>query len=311
MNYLLLFAVTAIWGLGFIATKWTLVEFSAIWSNTLRFVFAAAIALPVVLSFRSYKMGLKKTMMVIGASLFLFLGMTLQTMGLVYTTAAKSGFITCLYSLIIPVILMFVLKRRYSIYFWGLLFQSLIGIALLCDLDLTSLNYGDLLTFLCAFAFAAHFLVVDRIGKHFPSAMELNSLQCIGVALFALPSALILESFPGWGSLTEVSSLLKISPLLGFLCVSFFSSFVAFGVLAHTQKFLPAHTVGLICLLESPLAALFGYIFLDEKLNPMNIVGGVLVLFSVLCIPLTEGDSWARLRARLKVNRKKVLNWPL
>ena len=302
MNYFLLFLVTAIWGMGFIATKWTLTEFSALWSNTWRFLLAATIALPFAIGFRSYQIGWAKWRGVLLASFFLFLGMLLQTMGLVYTTAAKSGFITCLYSLLIPLFLVFT-GKRFPLLFWFVLLQSLLGVALLCDLQWEAINTGDWLTFLCAFAFAGHFLVIDRIAKDFPSAVELNSLQCIGVALFSLPTALYLEGFPGFGSMLEFSGFRFDSPLSGFLLLSFFSSFVAFGVLAHTQKFLPAHSVATICLLESPFAALFGYWFLDERLSGMNLLGACLVLLSVMCMPFLDslsrqcGRAFAILRA--------------
>lgn len=296
MSYLMLFAVTAIWGLGFIATKWTLLDYSALWSNTLRFLFAGLIATPFLVYFKSYKIRGKKLVGALLASLFLLLGMLTQTAGLVYTTAAKSGFITCLYSLMIPLFVMMITKKSYNIYFWGLLFQALVGIALLCNLDLTQFNKGDVLTLFCAFCFAAHFLVIDRYTHFFGSAVEFNSLQCFFVGVLSLPVAFFFEGGVSLAPVLTLNAFFDASPLLGFILLSFFSSFVAFGILAHVQKFLPSHSVGMMCLLESPFAALFGYLFLKEELSTMNLIGCFLVLISVGMIPLTEGKAFKRLR---------------
>lgn len=300
MNYLMLVFITAIWGLGFIATKWTLVDYSAIWSNSIRFILAGLIAFPFLIYFKSYKLSFKKLASVSLASIALLFAMLLQTWGLVYTSAAKSGFITCLYTLFIPLLIMIIYKKKYSIYFWGLLFQSLIGVSLLCNLDITQFNFGDLLTLFCAVGFAIHFLIIDKIAKDFPSAVELNSLQCFIVGFISLPMAYLVEGSPNLTPLLNIGSIAEPSPLLGFLCLSIFSSFVAFAILCHAQKFIAAHTVGMICLLESPFAALFGYLFLEEKLSPSNIAGCILVMTSVALIPLADGNRIKNFKLRLK-----------
>jgi drug/metabolite transporter (DMT)-like permease len=307
MNYLMLLSVTAIWGLGFIATKWTFTDYSALWSNSLRFIFAGLIALPFLAYYKSYRIPLKKQWGAILCSILLMASMLLQTWGLVYTTTAKSGFITALYSLIIPLLGMIIYKSRYSIYFWALVFQSLVGIALLCNLDLNQFGFGDFLTLLCAFGFALHFMAIDKVTRWFPSAIELNALQCFWVGVFSLPLALFFEGMPNLAPLMDISSIWVASPLLGFICLSVFSSFIAFGVLAHVQKFIPSHSVGMICLLESPFAALFGYMFLKEELSGVNLVGCFVVLISVALIPFTEKKNWKRLLLALRLRKDELI----
>ena len=86
------------------------------------------------------------------------------------------------------------------------------------------------------------------------------------------------------------------SSLSGLLFLSFFSSIVAFSIQVHAQKSLPPHIVGLIFLLESPFAALFGYLFLQEKLNIQNIIGGGLVMVAGGLLPFFEMQRKKKLR---------------
>ncbi|MFK8137523.1 MAG: DMT family transporter [Bdellovibrionales bacterium] len=298
MNVLSLLFVTVIWGMGFIATKWTLVDYSPLWSNSIRFFFAALISLPFLVYFKSYNLRDRfKLKWIFAASLCLLAGMLLQTMGLEYTTAAKSGFITCLYSLIIPLMVMSYSKKRYGFLFWLLLSQSLVGIAMLCDFQWSNFNYGDFLTLICAFAFAGHFLCVNQIANKF-SSIELNSLQCFLVGVFSIPLVLAMETAPDLAPLLDFTSITTESSLLGFLLLSLFSSFIAFGILASAQKTLSPHIVGMICLLESPFAAILGFLFLSESLNTTGIVGCILVMCSVGLLPFTQ-----------KENIRAVLQW--
>lgn len=291
---ILLLFVTMIWGMGFIGTKWTLADYSPLWSNSIRFAIAGMLCMPFLIYFKSYKLSKEKLMGVWYASLFLLSGMLLQTYGLAYTSVAKSGFITALYSLFIPVICMLFYKKRFNAAFWALLTVSLMGIALMGELKMSKFNLGDLLTALCAIGFALHFLAIEKITKNFRSAFELNALQCFFVGIIGIPVALFIDGPVSLSPLLEIKSITEPSTLLGFLSVSVFSSIIAFTGLAFAQKKIPAHIVGLFCLLESAFAAAFGYIFLSEDMSMTQIMGGALVLTSVALLPIAESASLRR-----------------
>jgi drug/metabolite transporter (DMT)-like permease len=74
--------------------------------------------------------------------------------------------------------------------------------------------------------------------------------------------------------------------LWGMFFLSIISSLIAYSIQIHSQKKIPPHIAGLIFLSESPFAALFGFIFLNEKLNLINIFGAILILLSVLLVPI-------------------------
>lgn len=280
--FYLIFAA-AIWGFGFIGTKWTLVSYSAIWSNAIRFIFAGLISLPFLIYKRTYKKDWEFFKPVIIASTVLFISFHFQTLGLQYTTAAKSGFITALYALFSPIIMMVVFKSRYRKTFWLLIFTALFGILCLCNLEVSSFNIGDFYTVLCAFFFAVHIIYIGHIAKNY-NAVEFNLLSCFFMGVIAPAYALLTE---GQVSLLPLfsSSINMGSILLGFIMVSIFSSLVAFSIQTEAQKHIPSHVVGVIFLLESVFAAYFGYTFLKESLTMLNIFGGGVILICVALIP--------------------------
>ena len=297
---LLIFAAI-VWGGGFIATKWTLVDFDPYWSNSLRFIVAAVFIAPF-LGYQALKKE-KSTETIKGhiqknfkkrdlqfylwpllCAVILYFSMQAQTIGLKYTTTAKSGFITALYAFFVPILLMLFVGARYQKTYWALLASSLFGIALLCDLDFNSFNQGDAWTLLCSLLFALHILITARVTNRY-HPVELNGYQCLFVALISIPFALGMEGIPNIESLFTGSLLEFPSPLWGFLFLGILSSNLAFSIQAYAQKTIAPHIIGLILLLESVFAAILGYLLLDEKLSMMAISGCTLLLISLLLVP--------------------------
>ncbi len=141
LNSILLSTAAMIWGAGFIATKWTLIDYGPYWSNSIRFIVATIFILPF-LTFKLKKRSLSFYTWPFLCSVVLYFSMQTQTIGLNYTTAAKSGFITTFYAFFTPIILMFTKGIRYQKSYWPLLLISIFGIALLCVLDFFSVYEG-------------------------------------------------------------------------------------------------------------------------------------------------------------------------
>ena len=94
---------------------------------------------------------------------FLVAATLLQQIGLVTTTTAKSGFITALYIVIVPILGLFIGKKPQITILLGVA-MSLVGLYFLCMKDALRIEPGDLLTFFSAIVFALHILVIDRFG---------------------------------------------------------------------------------------------------------------------------------------------------
>ncbi|MBY0415098.1 MAG: DMT family transporter [Bdellovibrionales bacterium] len=282
VNISLLIFSTAIWGFGFIATRWTLVDFDPYWANALRFIVAAVCSLPVLLYKKSFtrpdhilKKSFISSMLLLGILLF-------QTIGLSLTTVAKSGFITTLYTFFIPIILMIFMRKKYRLTFWLLIIMAMLGMAFMCNLEFKEMNMGDFYTLICSIFAALHIIYVGKVANSIESPIEFNFLQNFFVGVVATIIALI---FSGPVKMEVLMASGHMS-LWGFLYLGIISSMISFTVQIVAQKKIPPHIAGLIFLMESPFAALFGYLVFGELLNSMNLAGAGLIILSVVLVPV-------------------------
>jgi len=288
MKLLLLILATIIWGAGFAGTKFTLTDYSPLWSNAIRFTIAGLLCLPVLIKIKSFKKEPKEFIGPILCAFALFAGILVQTYGLKYTTLAKSGFISTFYAIFTPIIAMVIYSRKYRKTYWGLVSVALVGIFLLCDMNLDNFNYGDLLTLISALFFSGHILLLDKYTDKFDSLIELNLMQMVFTGIFSLAAGLIGEDIPSLAPLVQFSKIGQASPITGFIILSVFSSLIAFGIQVIVQKDIPAHIVSLIFLSEAVFASIFGYFFFSEVLSITAMVGCAMVLASVALIPVFE-----------------------
>lgn len=282
LNIILLTLASAIWGFGFIGTRWTFSAFDPYWSNALRFSLAGILSLPFLLYKKTFWRKKKILLKALISSVFLLGTLLLQTLGLTSTTVAKSGFITTLYSLFIPLVMMAIFGKKYRSTFWMLILIALFGMALMCNLEITDLNKGDFLTLLCAVSAAFHIIYIGRIANIIESAVEFNFLQNFFVAIFSIVIALF------FGGAVDLAPLLDVhsEAVRGLLFLGIVSSMIAFTIQVLAQQKIPVHIAGLIFLMESPFAALFGYLIFREKLSVLNMIGASMIMLSVLLVPV-------------------------
>lgn len=281
IGLLLLSFACIIWGLGFAGTRFTLFDYTPIWSQGLRFLFAGLIALPILI-FR--KDGFKDYKQALFCSIFLLLALVTQTIGISMTTMAKAGFLTVFYAVFTPIFSVFIFKQKLRKTFWGLLIGAMFGIFLMCDMKLSSFNLGDFYIVLCALFFSGHILLTDKYAPNVDT-LNFNFMQCLFVGVFSVILALILEGPVSFDPLLKPSALLFPSSLYGFIILSIFSSLIAFSLQVYAQKRTPPHVVGLVFLSESIFASLFGYWFFQEVIGTREVIGALIILICVALIP--------------------------
>ena len=115
----------------------------------------------------------------------------LQQYGLVHTSPTNSGFVTALYILIVP-LMGLCLGRRVRRVVWLGVAISLTGLYLLCVGEGFTVNPGDLITLGCAFVFAIHITLVDRLAGDL-NAIKLSAIQFGVSAVTAGVVALLFE----------------------------------------------------------------------------------------------------------------------
>ncbi len=281
MRIALLILATCIWGAGFAGTRWTLEDYSPLWSNSLRFLVAGSLCLPLLLIRRK----IRNYVGVVVASLFLLLGLLLQTYGLEHTTLAKSGFLTAFYALFTPLFSYWLYGSQFRPTYWVLLGLALVGIAMLCDFHWDGFNVGDAYTLASAVFFSLHILAIDRFSQN-ENAIDFNLGQCVFLGIFGMILGYLLEGPPDFAPLFRPEALEFPSSLYGFAVVGVFSSLIAFTIQVYAQKGTRPHIVALIFLLESVFSAWFGYLFFQETLTWMALGGAILVLLAVGLTPI-------------------------
>ena len=268
---LALLIITVIWGSTFVLVKQGIAEIPVY--NFLAIRFGIAFFLLAIIY---YKKLLKINWATFISSsivgLALFLGYAFQTVGLQYTTASKSGFITGFTVVLVPLFQAFLLKNPPKRSVIAGVILAFIGLILLTtNIDL-SINIGDIYTFFCAISFALQIVFVTKFG----SKVDYETLTTIEVGLVALLSAIFSLFFENPVIPTQAITWTSI------LITSIFATSLAFAVQNKMQQLTtPTHTA-LIFSAEPVFAAVFDYILLGEIITGRSLIGSLLILSGML-----------------------------
>src|SRR6266403_1950585 len=160
-----LIGVAFIWGATFVIVKPTLSDISTLLFLTIRFALAT-LALALIFG-RQFRTGFDKRSIRGGifAGILLFSGYVLQTFGLKYTSASKTGFITGLYIPLVPLFSSLVYKKvPRPVEILGVV-TAFVGMTLMSiQSDILTIGLGDMLVACCAVVYAFHILVLGRFA---------------------------------------------------------------------------------------------------------------------------------------------------
>lgn len=280
----LIFACS-LWGFGFVGVPLAQGSFNSFEVCFLRFFIPLAIWLTIATFAPSMRLSvsiLRKTFI---PGFFLAATLIPQTLGLLYTTATKSGFITTLYVLLVPIVEFTIFRRKPSGIIYLSLLLALLGAGLLVNLDFTAWNFGDSLTLLCALMSAFHILSLDKFHHPNATAFHLNMGQAFWVSALTLPFVIYSEFISGGAAQPFV---LTSSALIGLLILAFGPSFLAFSLQIRAQAHLNPTQSSILFLLEAPFAMFFARVILNEQPSVTQLSGAFLILVAcslVILIP--------------------------
>ena len=164
-----LILVTVIWGGGFVASDMALESMKPFQIMMVRFLVASVLMGMLGLGNRkkaeqvTERAGAIKAGILMGIALFM--GFSLQTIGLQYTTPSKNAFLTALNVVIVPFIAFLILKKKIGIKGIVGAILSVVGVALLSLNGNLTLSLGDGLTLLCAVGFAFQIFFTSEFVK--------------------------------------------------------------------------------------------------------------------------------------------------
>lgn len=203
--------------------------------------------------------------------LALFLGSTFQQIGIKYTTAGKSGFITALYIVIVPM-LGVIIGKKPTIKICFSVLIAIIGFYFLCISGKFSICKGDILTLVCSFFFSIHILVID----YYSPKVEGVVLSCIQFFVCGIISIIFMLIFE--------NPVLKniLDAKIALLYAGVLSCGVAYTLQVVVQKNIEPFIASLILSLESVFSVLFGWIILQQVLSFRESIGCLLVFIAII-----------------------------
>lgn len=265
---------TLIWGFGFIATVWSMESFSPFASTMLRFLCGFLLTLPLFLLVPAFRPTFNRAhlQMALIPGLFLGMMMILQTWGLEMTTPTKSGFITTLYVVFVPIFEMWIFKKklpgRHAL--WVAL--ALIGTMLIVELQIKRFNFGDGLTLACAAFGAGHIISVGRVSPRVKSVISFNTFQSLWAGLLSFVF-LLFSPGPHWKGF-------EAKAFWGILSLTVGSTIVAFALQVRAQKTLSPSVASVLFLLESPFSMMFSIWLLSEAVTGSQFLGAFLIFIA-------------------------------
>ena len=200
-------------------------------------------------------------------------GMCLQQFALLRTDVANTAVFTILYVVLVPFVAYFLFSKNIHWSIWPSVLMCLLGGFLLTELDDVTIRAGDTLSVINAFFWAFHIVFISKFLRIFNYPITIAAFQCLVGAKVALVPAYIFEEIFFSNILLEWKELFYVGVI---------SSGIAFLLQIYAQQNLNPAPVAIILSLEGAIAAIFGWILLDQFLNEIKILGIVVILIAVI-----------------------------
>ena len=285
----LLMTTAVIWGLAFVAQEVGAEYLGTFSFNGIRFLLGAVSLIPVILFFERESMDWAKIKKLLSASAItgtvLFLASTFQQYGVeLGTPAGKAGFITGLYTVIVPVMSFVIFHKKTNSFIWIGAVLAVGGLLLLNLDDKFTLSFGaGEISVLCgSVMWAVHILVIDKFVNEV-SPLKFSMGQFIVCGVESLICALIFEDI----TLTGIR--MATVPLLygGIMSVG-----VAYTCQALGQRETEPTVSAIIFSMESVFSVIGGVLILHAHMELQGYIGCALILCGIILAQM-KSDSKA------------------
>lgn len=301
-SIILLVITAVIWGLAFVAQEVGAEYVGTFTFNGIRFFLGALSLIPVILLFEREKPDKAKFKKLAIASLtagtVLFAASALQQYGVeLGTPAGKAGFITGLYTVIVPIMSLIVFRRRTNIYIWIGAVLAVCGLLLLNLDDKFTFTFGagELSLFIGAIVWAVHILVIDKFVEEI-SPLKFSMGQFIVCSVESIICALMFEDI----SLGGIK--MAAVPILygGLMSVG-----VAYTCQALGQKDSDPTAAAIVLSMESVFSVIGGIVILNAHMELQGYIGCALIFGGIVLAQLkASGKSDSQQKSRQPVSEK-------
>ena len=217
----------------------------------------------------------------VAVGVLIFTAFGLQTLGLVYTTPAKSGLLTILYVIFVPILISVILKKLSvrSILFALVGFAGVLVMSGITGGD-ASMNIGDMLTIVCAVMFAMQFIALEMFSPRL-NAINFTLIQMVAATFVGIVVSLLFES-------GQYSGMDLAGSWMGLLFMGLIVTGLGFFVQTAVQKKIPSTTISVMCCSESVFALVFSWALGYESVTAPLFVGAVLIVASTVLSSVYE-----------------------
>lgn len=274
---LILLSITLVWGGTFAVVKYALADASPLTFLAIRFGIASLI-FPAIYRQNYFRMDRGTLLSGLFLGFLLMIGFAFQTIGLKYTTASKSAFITGLLVAFTP-IAQAVIERKMptkgNLVGVGLV---AVGLFLLTSPGGQGFNIGDLLTLFCAVSYAIYIVYLDIYSKKY-DVSKLTLLQLSETAVLSIIFAPFVET-------------IHVTFTVGFVWALLYTSILATVFATYLQTRYQRDTTpvraAIIYSMEPVLANVIAFFAFGEFVGAIGAVGGVLIIAGLLTSELLE-----------------------
>ena len=277
---------TVIWGVTFAIIKTALGSISPMMFLSFRFSIAAILFLPFVLGrLKRLDAAAIKGGIILG---FLYFGgFATQTLGLNYTSATKSAFITGTFVIFTPIFQIIFEKKLPSkgniigiiIVASGLIFLSSRGthfLDIIHELG-TNFNVGDYLTLICAVFYSLYIVYLDIVSKKFDN-LSLVFMQLAVTAVGAVTGAIIFQATG-----IEISRfILNKDVIFAVIYTSLLATILTTTLQTKFQKYTTPAKAGIIFSFEPIFASVVAFFLLSEKISNFGLVGCLFIFCGLM-----------------------------
>ena len=191
-------------------------------------------------------------------------------------TDARSGFLTALYVIIVPILSLFA-KKRVSIIIWISAVIAVIGLYMMCLVN--GFYLADILVLGCALTFSLHIMVIDKFCDAI-GGIRLSAFQFVFAAIISGILSIIFE-------LNAINLVSIKSVIPHILYMGIVSSGIAYTLQIVGQKYAEPAVASLSMSLESVFAALSGLVFPPHEYLGTNDIIGCILIFGAIVLAQT------------------------
>ncbi len=259
------------WGLSFAVTKDVLDEVTPAVILAYRYTLASLVMLPLVVVKR-------KTMSLISAARGLAIGFLSSTayisqnVGLQYTTASKSSFLTMVYCILTPFVYWIIAKKRTSGFDFAAAALCMTGIAFLSLNGNFSISMGDSLTLISGVVYAVQIVLIGLYCEE-DDPFCLTFFMVSASAVSAWTYKLLSEGADSYVNAAGWRTILYLA-----LCCTV----AAFAMQNWAQKIVPPSETALLVSLESVFGVIGSVVILHDAMSPRLVTGFVLIFISMI-----------------------------